>query len=104
MVWHLPKKGKDMYTLFREVSDMESSKGNNKEIAEQTIKNAKPPVTDHPEQLDTDKKSLLDRFESEQNVDPIPLEDLNIQQKDEKNKDQTKNSSSSPRKYKSGFE
>jgi hypothetical protein len=59
---------------------------------------------DHPEQYPTDKKSLFDQFKSEQNVDPIPMEDLKLEQKGEKQKEKTKDNSSSARKYKSGFE
>jgi hypothetical protein len=54
---------------------------------------------DHPEQYETDKESLFDKFESEQHVDPIPMEDLNQQVKDEKDKHGTKDSSSSEKKF-----
>ncbi|MCP3762239.1 hypothetical protein NLX67_07535 [Domibacillus sp. A3M-37] len=54
---------------------------------------------DNPEQIDTDKESLYDKFEEEQNVDAIPLEDLKIEQRDEKDKHKTKDSSSSEKKY-----
>ncbi|GGD63007.1 hypothetical protein [Paenibacillus nasutitermitis] len=82
---------------------MESTEANKKRIEDQTQPKPKQLNPDHPEQLSTDKESMLDRFESEQNVDSIPLEDLKIQHQDEKNKDQTKKTSSSPEKYKSGF-
>jgi hypothetical protein len=59
---------------------------------------------DHPEQYPTEKESLFDRYESEQNVDPIPMEDLNMEKKEEKQKEETKHHSSSTNKYKSGFE
>ncbi|WP_410769954.1 hypothetical protein [Fontibacillus sp. BL9] len=59
---------------------------------------------DHPEQYPTEQPSLFDRFESERNVDPIPVEDLNLQVRDEKDKEATKQSSSSERKYRTGFE
>lgn len=59
---------------------------------------------DHPEQYPTERESLFDLHESEQNVDPLPLEDIKIELREEKRKDQTKNSSSSDHKYKSGFE
>ncbi len=55
---------------------------------------------DNPEQYKTDKESLLDKFESEQNVDPIPMEDLKQEKREEKDKKGTKNSSSSEEKYK----
>ncbi|MBB6674743.1 hypothetical protein H7C19_29090 [Cohnella nanjingensis] len=54
---------------------------------------------DHPEQYPTDKESLFDRFLSERNVDPIPVEDLTLAQKDERRKEETKRDSSSDRKY-----
>ncbi|MDM5315177.1 hypothetical protein QUF49_04165 [Fictibacillus sp. b24] len=55
---------------------------------------------DNPEQYKTDKESLFDKFESEQNVDPIPMEDLKQEKREEKDKKSTKNSSSSEEKYK----
>ena len=57
---------------------------------------------DNPEQYPTGKKSLFDRFDSERTVDPIPVEDLTIEQEEEKRKDETKHTSSSERKYKRG--
>lgn len=54
---------------------------------------------DNPEQIDTEKESLYDKFEEEQNVDAIPLEDLKMEQREEKDKHKTKNSSSSEEKY-----
>ncbi|MGF9695717.1 MULTISPECIES: hypothetical protein [Paenibacillus] len=58
---------------------------------------------DNPEQFPTEKESLLDQFEEEQTVDPIPLEDLNMEQQEEKNKDQTKSNSSTEEKYRADF-
>lgn len=58
---------------------------------------------DHPEQYPTSNESLFDKFESEQNVDPIPMEDLNIEQREEKKEHHTKDDSSSERKYKTGM-
>ncbi|WP_100407995.1 hypothetical protein [Bacillus solitudinis] len=55
---------------------------------------------DHPEQYPTEKESLFDQFESQQNVDPIPMEDLKIERREEKEKHKTKNESSSENKYK----
>ncbi|ANC78482.1 hypothetical protein ABE65_017415 [Fictibacillus phosphorivorans] len=55
---------------------------------------------DNPEQYKTDQQSLLDKFESEQNVDSIPMEDLKQEKREEKDKKATKNSSSSEEKYK----
>ncbi|NHN30861.1 hypothetical protein [Paenibacillus agricola] len=64
----------------------------NKEIEKKDIR-------DNPEGSPTDTESLLDRFESEQTVDPIPVEELKISVEDEKNKEKTKNSSSSEKRY-----
>ena len=58
---------------------------------------------DNPEQYPTSKESLFDKFESEQNVDPIPMEDLKIEQREEKKEHHTKDDSSSARKYKTGM-
>lgn len=58
---------------------------------------------DHPEQYPTEKESLFDLHESEQNVDAIPVEDLNLEQQEEKDKEGTKHRSSSDKKYHTGF-
>ncbi|MBM7704283.1 hypothetical protein [Metabacillus iocasae] len=58
---------------------------------------------DHPEQYNTKKTTLFEQHETEQHVDPIPVEDLNQEVKDEKNKKRTKKDSSSEDKYHSGF-
>ena len=58
---------------------------------------------DHPEQYPTNEPSLFDMWESEKNVDPIPMEDLNLDKKEEKRQTHTKNESSSLKKYHSGF-
>ncbi|MEK3864152.1 hypothetical protein MHH60_11800 [Paenibacillus sp. FSL H7-0716] len=58
---------------------------------------------DHPEQYPTEKESLFDLHESEQNVDPIPMEDLMLEKQEEKNKEETKHRSSSDKKYHTGF-
>ncbi|MBP2000518.1 hypothetical protein J2Z69_001549 [Paenibacillus shirakamiensis] len=63
-----------------------------------------PSGMDHPEQYKTDEESLFDRFESEQTVDPIPVEELNEKVLDEKNKEETKHTSSTEKKYKVDFE
>ncbi len=55
---------------------------------------------DNPEQYPTEQKSLFDRFESQQTVDPIPMEDLKLERREEKEKHKTKNNSSSEQKYK----
>lgn len=58
---------------------------------------------DNPEGIPTEKENLLDRFKSEQTVDPIPVEDQGIEQREEREKDQTKRDSSSERKYRTGM-
>ena len=55
---------------------------------------------DNPENSLTDEKHMLDRFEEEQNVDPIPLEDLRQENEEEKHPHDTKKSSSSEKKFK----
>ncbi|NHM29527.1 hypothetical protein [Neobacillus terrae] len=65
---------------------------------------ANPPKDmDSPEQYPTDKESLFDKFESEQNVDPIPMEDLREEQIEEKEEHVSKHTSSSDKKYKTGM-
>ena len=59
---------------------------------------------DNPEQYKTDKKSLHDMFESEQTVDSLPLEDLKQEQQEEKDKDATKDNSSTEEKYWADFQ
>jgi hypothetical protein len=75
-------------TLRRQVERLDSK--NNKQRKEM----------DHPEQYKTNNKTLFDRFESEQNVDPIPMEDLKMELREEKQKHKTKDQSSSEEKYK----
>lgn len=59
---------------------------------------------DHPEQYPTENESLFDKFEDEQHVDPIPMEDLNMEKQEEKQKNgESKSSSSTASKYKTGF-
>ncbi|GKU80772.1 hypothetical protein [Niallia sp. NCCP-28] len=70
-------------------------------------KNKKKPVLehsrvnmDHPEQYPTENESLFDKFKIEQTVDPIPMEDLKEEKQEEKAKHDTKDTSSSEKKYK----
>ncbi|MEK4661384.1 hypothetical protein MHH93_05765 [Priestia sp. FSL H7-0729] len=58
---------------------------------------------DNPEQSKTEHESLLDQYEEEQTVDPIPMEDLNMEAQEEKNKDQTKSNSSTEEKYRADY-
>ena len=64
-----------------------------------TRTNYKTNQMDHPEQYETTEESLFDQFESERTVDPIPMEDLNEEKQDEKHKRDSKNTSSSSKKY-----
>jgi transposase len=59
---------------------------------------------DRPEQYKTEKESIFDKFESEKNVDPLPVEDLNQEKEEEKNGSKIKSSSSTEEKYKADFE
>lgn len=54
---------------------------------------------DNPDQMKTDKESIYDKFKNEQTVDSIPLEDLRMEQEEEKNKHDTKDNSSSEEKF-----
>ncbi|MGX9134461.1 hypothetical protein ACWV26_08770 [Rummeliibacillus sp. JY-2-4R] len=56
-------------------------------------------LLDNPDLVDTDKESIFDMDESMQNVDPIPVEELNEQVKDEKNKEKTKSTSSTDKRF-----
>ncbi|QCJ42642.1 hypothetical protein FAY30_12390 [Bacillus sp. S3] len=58
---------------------------------------------DNPEQYPTENESLFDKFKSEQTVDPIPLEDLKEEQLEEKAKHDSKETSSSEKKYRTGM-
>lgn len=53
---------------------------------------------DNPDLLNTEKESIFDRDEEMKFVDPIPVEELNDEVKDEKNKKDTKSTSGSERK------
>lgn len=59
---------------------------------------------DHPEQYPTENPSLFDLHESERHVDPIPVEDLTLKVQEERDKEGTKQTSSSARKFHTGFE
>lgn len=58
---------------------------------------------EHPEQYKTDHESMLDQYDQEQTVDPIPMQDLNMEAQEEKNKDQTKSNSSTEEKYRADY-
>ncbi|WP_042471452.1 hypothetical protein [Bacillus ndiopicus] len=53
----------------------------------------------NPDVLDTDKESIFDMHEDMKTVDAIPVEDLNEQVKDERDKNNTKHTSSSEKRY-----
>lgn len=53
---------------------------------------------DNPDMVNTDKESLFDKHEDMQTVDPIPVEELNEEVKDEKDKRGTKHRSGSEKK------
>ncbi|STO09003.1 hypothetical protein [Exiguobacterium aurantiacum] len=53
---------------------------------------------DNPDAVDTDKDSIFDQ-EGMETVDPIPVEELNQEVKDEKRKRHSKNDSVSEKKY-----
>lgn len=61
--------------------------------------NIKGHISDNPDAVKTNKKSIFDQDEGMQTVDPIPVEELNEKVKDEKNKRETKTSSSSEERY-----
>ncbi|MBY7142188.1 hypothetical protein KFZ56_03590 [Virgibacillus sp. NKC19-3] len=48
-----------------------------------------------------EERTALDEFEDQMHVDDVPLEDLKIEQKDEKKKFKSKDASQSERKMKS---
>jgi hypothetical protein len=66
---------------------------------EESSKSLKTNKMDHPEQYETSNESLFDKFESERTVDPIPMEDLNEEKQEEKPPHDTKDTSSSEKKY-----
>lgn len=55
---------------------------------------------DNPDMLNTEKESLFDMHDDMKTVDPLPMEELNDQVKDEENQEDTKSTSGSERKYK----
>ncbi|MEI2357469.1 hypothetical protein [Mesobacillus zeae] len=59
---------------------------------------------DNSEQFTTDNKTLHEMFEEEQTVDPIPLEDLKEEQREEKKGRHSKDTSSSEKKYNMDFD
>ncbi|ANU14156.1 hypothetical protein B481_0813 [Planococcus halocryophilus Or1] len=66
---------------------------------EQERKSSDHASMDNPEQYKTDKKTLTEMHEEEMHVDPIPMEDLKQEKREEKDKRGTKDSSSSEEKF-----
>ena len=62
---------------------------------------AKTRNSNNPDVLNTEKESVFDMHEDMKTVDPIPVEELNEQVKDEKNKKKTKTTSSIDIRYNS---
>ncbi|WP_372491896.1 hypothetical protein [Priestia aryabhattai] len=65
------------------------------ERKKRSISNA-PKKRDETEQRVTDQdETLFERFKEEETVDPMPMEDIRLEQKEEKNKTKTKDESGS---------
>ncbi|MFJ7972731.1 hypothetical protein [Psychrobacillus sp. NPDC096389] len=62
-------------------------------------KEAQGRLLDNPDGVRTTKESLFDMHEDMQTVDPIPVEELNIQVQDEAFHHHTKNRSLSEERY-----
>lgn len=71
-----------------------------KHFTEKDRKDAEGPFMDNPENLPTDKESIYDMHEDMQTVDAIPLEDVRMEEEEERHHCETKHSSSSEEKYK----
>lgn len=72
---------------------------NKKVFTERDRKEAEGPYMDNPENLKTDKESIYDMHEDMKTVDPIPLEDLKMEEREEKHHHDSKSNSSSAEKY-----
>ncbi|ARF13800.1 MULTISPECIES: hypothetical protein [Sporosarcina] len=68
-------------------------------FTEEDRKKAKGGYMDNPENLKTDKESIYDMHEDMQTVDAIPLEDVRMEEEEERNHRETKDRSSSEEKY-----
>jgi len=71
----------------------------NKSFNQHDREDAKGRELDNPDLVKTEKESLFDMHEDMQTVDPIPVEELTQNVKDEKNHSHTKDSSSSEKRY-----
>ena len=72
---------------------------NKKVFTERDRKDAEGPYMDNPENLKTDKESIYDMHEDMKTVDSIPLEDLKMEEREEKHRRDSKSNSSSAEKY-----
>lgn len=68
-------------------------------MKEDLRKDAEGRFLDNPDGVRTTKESLFDMHEDMQTVDAIPVEDLNIEKRDERNHHHTKNRSLSSERY-----
>ncbi|MCQ4085258.1 hypothetical protein [Saccharibacillus sp. JS10] len=82
---------------------MDEKKEEKKQLEQNQDDRNREGALDHPEQYPTENESLFDMHESEKNVDALPIEDIRLEQEEEKDKDGTKQRSSSNDKYNSGF-
>lgn len=71
-----------------------------KPFTSENRKDAEGRFMDNPENLRTEKESIYDMHKDMQTVDPIPLEDLKMEEREEKHHHETKSNSSSEEKYK----
>ena len=74
----------------RQFIDREELKHNNNTIGNDSLNN--------PDVMETENPSIFDLHDDMKTVDPLPVEELNEEVKDERNKDHTKDSSSSAKK------
>lgn len=70
-----------------------------KVFTEKDRKDAEGGYMDNPENLKTDKESIYDMHEDMQTVDAIPLEDVRMEEQEERHHRETKDRSSSEEKY-----
>jgi hypothetical protein len=66
-----------------------------KVFTERDRKDAEGPYMDNPENLRTDKESIYDMDEDMRFVDAIPLEDIKMEEREEKHRRDSKSNSSS---------
>lgn len=71
----------------------------NKSSKDRERQDIKGRILDNPDLVNTEKESIFDMHEDMKTVDPIPVEELNEEVKDEKNKDSTKKTSGSEKRF-----